>query len=95
MTTIQVYEQSSAYDDYDTENGLGHAEDVEPELVETVECDNSHTAICDALADLGLTEWDGRSVAYDPDGSDMAFDGTITTRYAVILFDPSNVLEGI
>ena len=90
LARITVMEQSSAYDDYDTANGIGHADDIEPELREIMEIDAAHEcatlddAIALALDDLGCGQWDGGNVAYDHDGSHMAPDGTITTRYAVV-----------
>jgi hypothetical protein len=89
--TITVLEQSSPYDDYDTENGVGHADEVEVYEVETVEVETDDPSkfdgeIASALHDLGLDQWDGGNTAYDPDGSSMAADaaGTITTRWARI-----------
>jgi hypothetical protein len=89
--TITVCEQSSAYDGFDTENGIGHADDVEVWETETIEVAAPDALrldgeIATVLDDLGLGEWDGGDSAYDPDGSSMAADaaGTITTRWAHI-----------
>jgi hypothetical protein len=91
LATIVVMEQSSAYDDYDTENGIGHADAVELYEVEgcSIEADELEGRELDdviqaRLDDFGVGQWDGGNVAYDPDGSHMAPDGTITTRYAVV-----------
>jgi hypothetical protein len=86
MVCIEVFEQSSAYDEYDTENGRGHHESIEPERVVVVMLDGNPTDddIQTALDQLGVGQWDGGNVAYDHDGSHMAPDGTITTRYAVV-----------
>ena len=86
---IQVLEQSSMFDDFDTENGIGHADDAEPYetdfvVVHADDAGKLDGEIADALRELGLDQWDGGSTAYDPDGSHMAPDGTITTRFAVI-----------
>lgn len=98
LATITVKEQASPSDEYRTDNGQGHPDDCEPSDVEviTITLDDLsgdgddipdtplQDAILAALADHGLTEWDGGSTAYDPDGSHMAADaaGTITTRFA-------------
>lgn len=91
MATIQIWEQSSPYDEYDTENGVGHADDVEPVLLETTEIhsdsdDGLDEDILLVLSHHGVDQWDGGDTAYDPDGSYMHFDaaGTITTTWATI-----------
>jgi hypothetical protein len=92
IARITILEQSSASDDYDTENGVGHADDVEPVEVDAVEIDYIGVAVDrhvqrlvqSALDEFGCGQWDGGNVAYDHDGSHMATDGTIMTRYAVI-----------
>lgn len=93
LATIIVLEQSSPYDEFDTENVIGHADDVEPYEVEgwTIETDELEgrelgNVIQARLDDFGVGQWDGGNVAYDHDGSHMAPDGTITTRYAVVTY---------
>lgn len=95
MATIQIWEQSSSYDEYDTENGIGHAVDVEPVLLETTEIhsdsdepdfDGLDDDILLVLSHHGVDQWDGGNTAYDPDGSHMHYGaaGTITTTWATI-----------
>lgn len=91
LATIVVMEQSSPFDEFDTENGIGHTDDVESYEVEgwTIETDELDgreldDAIQARLDAFGVGQWDGGNVAYDHDGSHMARDGTITTRYAVV-----------
>lgn len=93
LATIVVMEQSSPYDEFDTENGIGHADDVEPQEVDgcAIEADELEgrgldDVIQDRLDDFGVGQWGGGNVAYDHDGSHMAPDGTITTRYAVVTY---------
>lgn len=101
LATITVYEQSSPYDDFDTESGQGHADGVEAVEVERVAIyaderdagewfQGTHdldVEISSHLADLGVSQWNGGNTAYDPDGSRMAADaaGTITTRWALVV----------
>lgn len=81
---ITVMEQSSACDDFRTDNGQGHPDDCEPYEVDSVE--TTVAELLDELDNVGCGQWDGGNVAYDHDGSQMSPDGTITTRYAVVTF---------
>lgn len=82
-TTITVWERECPADDFDTENGSGMPDDAEAYEVATVEL-AAGDSVADALAGVGCGQWDGGEVGYDPDGSSMAPDGTITERWAVV-----------
>ena len=82
MYRVTIIERECPADDFDSENGIGIPESVEPYEVEVIECANS--VIDSVLAENGIGQWDGGSTAYDPDGSHMAPDGTITERFGRI-----------
>ena len=85
--TITVFERSAPYDEIDFTDGGGMPDDIEPYEVEALTVPDDADVIQEALDELGLSEWDGGSVGYRPDGYEgPAFDsaGTMTERWAVI-----------
>ncbi len=79
---ITVMERECPADDFDTESGQGMPDDTEVVERDIIEVPGDETEA--ALADLGISQWDGGSTTYDPDGTHMAMDGTISERFGKV-----------
>lgn len=95
VATIEVFERECPADDFDTENGIGIPDDVDPVQAEIVEITVESLVFAPSTLDdlvqreldnLGIGQWDGGITAYDPDGSSMAPDGTITERWGLVTY---------
>jgi hypothetical protein len=84
-TTITILERECPADDFDTESGQGMPDDVEPYELEVITLlVGADRAIQAVLDEYGVGQWDGSNTAYDPDGTHLSPNGTVSERWARI-----------